>query len=104
MYDGAEVETDINVLDGDICPRTSLCGHDVPSVEDMMSTQGLYVLVEDVLGGDVLGKQSSSGTFPSRTSSTGTSSAGISCPHRDVLNGDVLDGDMYVHFYFCPFV
>ncbi len=28
LYEGAEVETDINVLDGDICPRTSPCGHD----------------------------------------------------------------------------
>ena len=57
-YEGAEVETDINVLDGDICLRTSLCGHnvlaeDVPAkdvpVEDMMSTQILYVLAEDVM-------------------------------------------------------
>ena len=27
VYKGAEVETDINVLDGDVCPRSSLCGH-----------------------------------------------------------------------------
>ena len=34
-YEGAEVETDINVLDRDICLRTSICGHDVPA-EDII--------------------------------------------------------------------
>ena len=62
IYEGAEVETDINVLDGEICPRTSLCGHVAPTkdilvedvsaedipVEDMMSTQGLYDLLYDL--------------------------------------------------------
>ena len=44
FYEWAEVDTDINVLNGDICPRTSQCGHDVLD-ED--------VLTEDVPAEDV---------------------------------------------------
>ncbi len=78
MYEGAEVETDINVLDGDICPRMSLCVHDVlvedvpaedVTVEDMMSTKGLYDLLR---------------MSPSRTASVETSSSRTWCPHRDI--------------------
>ncbi len=70
MYEGAEVETDINVLDRDIWPRTSLCEHDVPA-ED--------VLVEDVPAEDVPAEDlSSTWTSPSRR------------PDRDVLGGDIM--------------
>ncbi len=123
VYEGAEVETDINVPVEDISLRTSLCGPDFPTedvlvkevsaedipIEDMMSTQGLYALAEDVpsedlLGGNVLGKDmlaqqghpskeimsrtdmSLTGTSPSRMSSMGTSLLGTWCPHRDIIS------------------
>ena len=111
LYEGAEVETDINVLEGDICPRTSLCGHDVPAedvhaedvpvedvpFEDMMSTPGLYVFAEDIPIEDILPRTSC-------PSADIMSSMGTLYPHRDILNGDVFGGDIYVHFYFCPSV
>ena len=45
LYEGAEVETDTNVLNEDVRARTSPCGHDV---------LGRDVLDGDVLAGDVL--------------------------------------------------
>ena len=53
VYEGAEVETDIKLLDRDGYARTSLCGLDVPA-ED--------VNVEGVPAEDVLNGMSSAGT------------------------------------------
>ncbi len=87
-YEGAEVETDTNVLNEDVRARTSPCGHDV-LVED--------VPAEDV-DGDVLNyvpnKDLMSGTSSTGRSLLGTSSSGHNVPVRDVLVGDVLGRDV----------
>ena len=57
-YKGAEVETCMNVLDGDVCASTSLHGHDVPTpartwghqfVVSITGLPGTDVPVEDIL-------------------------------------------------------
>ncbi len=98
-------------LNGDVCSRASLWGHDVPAegvlVKDVSAKD---VPTEDVLDGDskdmksLCGCHFLNGDVLSKVSSKETSSARTSCSYRDVPNGYDLGGDIYVCFYFCPFV
>ncbi len=87
-YEGAEVETDTNVLNEDVRARTSPCGHDVLAGAGTSmsgtSMNGHNVLAGDVLDGDVPGKDI-------------MSARGRHC-------ADVPVEDICVRFYFCPFV